>query len=87
MPPLIRDAGPRPGCFGRQAWAEPSFGASYLWCATFSGSTPHDLVAIFAASLASPRPVPRSCLPAGVEGQVDAVHPDARWQRRARGSE
>ncbi|MFI8965599.1 DUF317 domain-containing protein [Streptomyces sp. NPDC053493] len=67
--------------------AEPSVGASYLWCATFSGSTPHDLVAIFAASLASPHPVPRSCLPAGLEGQVDVVPSGTRWQRGARGSE
>ncbi|MFE0771509.1 DUF317 domain-containing protein [Streptomyces sp. NPDC058861] len=87
LPPLVRDADPRPGCFGWQAWAERSFDASYLWCATFSGSTPHDPVAIFAASLASPHPVPRSCLPAGVEGQVDVVRPDTRRQRRACGSE
>ncbi|MEU3447276.1 DUF317 domain-containing protein [Streptomyces thermolilacinus] len=67
MPPPVRDADPRPGRFGQQAWAEPSTGASFLWCATFSGSTPHDPVAAFAASLASPHPVPRSCLPADVE--------------------
>ncbi|MFF8509840.1 DUF317 domain-containing protein [Streptomyces sp. NPDC015492] len=87
VPPLVRDADPRPGRFGWQAWAEPSVGDPYLWCATFSGSTPHDLVAIFAASLASPHPVPRSCLPVGVEAQVDVIHPGARWQRGARGSE
>ncbi|MFE5509438.1 DUF317 domain-containing protein [Streptomyces sp. NPDC056529] len=67
-------------------WAEPSIGDPYLWCATFGGSAPHDLVAVFAAPLASPHPVPRSCLPAGVEGQTGVVHPDARRQRRARGS-
>ncbi len=87
VPPLVRDADPRPGRFGWQAWAEPSVGTSYLWCATFSGSTPHDLVAIFAASLASPHPVPRSCLPASVEGQLDVIHPGTRRRRRARGSD
>ncbi|MFJ3499780.1 MULTISPECIES: DUF317 domain-containing protein [unclassified Streptomyces] len=68
MPPAVRDADPRSGRFGRQVWAEPSVGDPYLWCATFGGSTPHDLAAILAASLASPHPVPRSCPPAGVEG-------------------
>ncbi|WP_430381569.1 DUF317 domain-containing protein [Streptomyces fradiae] len=87
VPPLVRDADPRPGRFGWQAWAEPSVGDPYLWCATFSGSTPHDLVAIFAASLASPHPVQRSSLPAGVEGQLTVIHPGAQRQRKARGPE
>lgn len=87
VPPLVRDADPRPGRFGWQASAEPSVGDPYLWCAAFSGSTPHDLVAIFAAALASPHPVPRSCLPAGVEGQLTVVSPGAQRQRRARGPE
>ncbi|WMX47041.1 DUF317 domain-containing protein [Streptomyces roseicoloratus] len=34
-----------------------------------------------------PNPLPRSCLPVGVEGQLDVIQPGARWWRRARGSE
>ncbi|MEU4065896.1 DUF317 domain-containing protein [Streptomyces wedmorensis] len=87
MPSLVRDADPRPGRFGWQAWAEPLVGDAYLWCAAFSGSTPHDLVAIFASSLASPHPVQRSSLPAGVEGQLTVIHLGTQRQRRARGPE
>ncbi|MYV70566.1 DUF317 domain-containing protein [Streptomyces sp. SID2131] len=85
VPSLVRDADPRPGRFGWQAWAEPFVGDAYLWCATFSGSTPHDLVAISASSLASPHAVQRSSLPAGVEGQLTVIHPGTQRQRRARG--
>ena len=62
VPPLIQDADPRPDLMGWQAWAEPVLGAPYLWCASFSASVPHDLVAAFAFSLASPAPVSRRTL-------------------------
>ncbi|MET8740789.1 DUF317 domain-containing protein [Streptomyces sp. NPDC004728] len=81
---LVRDADPRPGRFGWQAWAEPMVGNPYLWCASFSSSVPHDLVAIFASSLASPHPVQRSCLPAGVEGRLTVIRPGIDRQGRAR---
>ncbi|MEU3397568.1 DUF317 domain-containing protein [Streptomyces filamentosus] len=87
MPSLVRDADPRPGRFGWQVWAEPVVGNPYLWCASFSSSVPHDLVATFASSLASPHPVQRSCLPAGVEGRLTVVRPGIDRQRRARGPE
>ncbi|WP_405872815.1 DUF317 domain-containing protein [Streptomyces zaomyceticus] len=87
VPPLVRDADPRPGQFGWQAWAEPVVGGPYLWCASFSAGVPHDLVAIFAAALASPHPVPRSTLPAGAEGRLTVIRPGVDWHRRARGSE
>jgi hypothetical protein len=70
VPPLIQDADPRPDLFGWQAWAEPALGVPYLWCASFSASVPHDLVAAFAASLASPVPVPRRMLPKSAEGRL-----------------
>lgn len=74
MPPLIEDADPRE-LMGWQAWAEPVLGAPYLWCATFSPSVPDDLVAVFAASLASPVPVPRRLrtLPQSAEGRLVVV--------------
>ncbi|QES06165.1 DUF317 domain-containing protein [Streptomyces venezuelae] len=87
VPPLVRDADPRPGRFGWQAWTEPVVGDQYLWCASFSSSVPHDLVAIFVSSLSSPHPVQRSCLPAGVEGRLTLFRPGADWQRGARGAE
>ncbi|MEU7031681.1 DUF317 domain-containing protein [Streptomyces sp. NPDC046275] len=87
VPPLVRDADLRPDRFGWQAWAEPVVGDPYLWCASFSSSVPHDLVAIFASSLSSPHPVQRSCLPAGVEGRLTVVRPGVDRQRRARGVE
>ncbi|WP_086826754.1 DUF317 domain-containing protein [Streptomyces sp. NRRL B-24572] len=87
VPSLVRDADPRPERLGWQAWAEPRVGDAYLWWAAFSGSTPHDLVAIFASSLASPHPVQRSSLPAGVEGQLTVIHPRTQRQPRARGPE
>ncbi|MGW6599387.1 DUF317 domain-containing protein [Streptomyces sp. NPDC055036] len=73
LPPLIQDADPRPGLVGWQAWAEPVLGAPYLWCASFSASVPHDLVAAFASSLASPVPVPRRTLPESAEGRLTVV--------------
>ncbi|MEV2211089.1 DUF317 domain-containing protein [Streptomyces sp. NPDC050997] len=73
LPPLIQDADPRPDQLGWQAWAEPMLGAPYLWCATFSPSVPHDLVAAFASSLGSPAPVPRRSLPKSSEGRLTVV--------------
>ncbi|MET7712301.1 DUF317 domain-containing protein [Streptomyces sp. NPDC005407] len=73
LPPLVQDADPRPDLVGWQAWAEPVLGAPYLWCASFSASVPHDLVAVFASSLASPILVPRSMLPASAEGRLTVV--------------
>ncbi|MGW0390464.1 DUF317 domain-containing protein [Streptomyces sp. NPDC003042] len=63
LPADIQDGDPRPDLVGWQAWAEPVLSAPYLWCATFSASVPHDLVASFAASIASPAPVRRRLLP------------------------
>ncbi|XUL89219.1 DUF317 domain-containing protein [Streptomyces galilaeus] len=70
VPPFIQDADPRPDLFGWQAWAEPVLGVRYLWCASFSASVPHDLVAVFASSLASQVPVPRRVLPKSAEGRL-----------------
>ncbi|MFJ1605537.1 DUF317 domain-containing protein [Streptomyces sp. NPDC088253] len=70
VPLFIQDADPRPDLFGWQAWAEPVLGGPYLWCASFSSSVPHDLVAVFASSLASPVPVPRRVLPKSAEGRL-----------------
>ncbi|MHC0433826.1 SPDY domain-containing protein [Streptomyces sp. O3] len=74
VPPLVQDADPRPDLVGWQAWADPVVGAPYLWCASFSASIPHDLVAVFASSLASPVPVPRRTLPQSAEGRLSIVH-------------
>lgn len=74
LPPLVQDADLRPDLVGWQAWAEPVLGAPYLWCARFSASVPHDLVAAFASSLASPIPVPRRMLPQSAEGRLSIVH-------------
>ncbi len=74
VPPLIQDADPRPDLPGWQAWAEPVRGTPYLWCTSFSASVPHDLVAAFASSLASPTPVPRRTLPKGSEKLLTVVH-------------
>lgn len=57
VPVPVQDSDPRSGLLGWQAWAEPVLGDPYLWCASFSASVPHDLVAMFASSLASPHPV------------------------------
>ncbi|MEV7287036.1 DUF317 domain-containing protein [Streptomyces sp. NPDC093252] len=73
VPALIQDSDPRPGPLGWQAWAEPVVGDPYLWCASFSPSAPHALVAAFATSLASPVPVPRRRLPEGTEGRLTVV--------------
>ncbi|WCH96003.1 DUF317 domain-containing protein [Streptomyces moderatus] len=73
LPPLIEDADPRPDLAGWQAWAEPALGSPYPWCAGFSASVPHDLVAAFASSLASPVPVPRRTVPKNAEGRLTAV--------------
>ncbi|MFB7270708.1 DUF317 domain-containing protein [Streptomyces sp. NPDC056244] len=75
LPPLIQDADPRPEPVGWQAWAEPVLGAPYLWSAAFSASVPHDLVAAFASSLASPAPVPRRVLPEGTEDRLTLTPP------------
>ncbi|MEV7197177.1 DUF317 domain-containing protein [Streptomyces sp. NPDC093510] len=74
LPSLVQDADPHPDLVGWQAWAEPVLGAPYLWCASFSASVPHDLVAAFASSLASLVPVPRRTLPKSAEGQLTVVH-------------
>ncbi|MEU7581979.1 DUF317 domain-containing protein [Streptomyces sp. NPDC041068] len=74
LPPLIQDADLRHDLLGWQAWAEPVLGAPYLWCASFSASVPHDLVAAFASSLASPIPVPRRTLPKSAEGRLSVIH-------------
>ncbi|WP_234386270.1 DUF317 domain-containing protein [Streptomyces sp. ERV7] len=62
--------GPGADVTGWQVWSEPRIGETYLWAATFSASTPHDLVAAFADSLASPLPVLRHTLPDGSEGRL-----------------
>ncbi|MFJ4686213.1 DUF317 domain-containing protein [Streptomyces sp. NPDC088789] len=74
VPPLIQDADPRPDGAGWQAWAQPRRGEPYLWCAAFSPSVPHELVAAFAASLASPVPVPRHTLPDSSRDRLVVVH-------------
>ncbi|MEK2477111.1 DUF317 domain-containing protein [Streptomyces noursei] len=74
LPTLVQDADPRPDLVGWQVWAEPVLGAPYLWCASFSASVPHDLVAVFASSLASPVPVPRRTLPKCAEGRLSVIH-------------
>ncbi len=66
--PLVLD--PEAEAAGWQAWCEPRMGAGLLWAAMFSASTPHDLVAVFAASLTSPAPVLRHTLPQNSEGQL-----------------
>ncbi|WP_327731507.1 DUF317 domain-containing protein [Streptomyces sp. NBC_00487] len=76
LPKLIQDADPRPDLMGWQAWAEPVLGAPYLWCASFSACVPHDLVAAFAASLASSVPVPRRTLPEGAQERLTVVRRD-----------
>lgn len=71
VPPLIQDAEPlalvaeadESVLAGWQAWAEPVFGAGYLWAASFGASVPHDLVAAFAYSLSASAPVLRRVLP------------------------
>lgn len=73
LPPLIQDADPRDDLLGWQAWAEPVLGSPYLWCASFSASVPHDLVAAFASSLASPIPVPRRTLPESTQERLTVV--------------
>ncbi len=55
---------------GWLAWCEPRIGRGFLWAVGFSASTPHDLVAAFASSLASPDPVLRHTLPNASEGQL-----------------
>jgi hypothetical protein len=70
QPSLVQDADPRPDLMGWQAWAEPVLGVPYLWCASFSASVPHDLVAAFASSLASPALVSRRTLPKDAEGRL-----------------
>ncbi|MFE2045964.1 DUF317 domain-containing protein [Streptomyces sp. NPDC059477] len=74
VPPPIQDADPRPDLTGWQAWAQPLLSEPYLWCAAFSPSVPHDLVAAFASSLASPVPVPRRTLPDSSRDRLVVVH-------------
>ncbi|MFD3332172.1 DUF317 domain-containing protein [Streptomyces sp. NPDC058700] len=66
--PLCLDPAAEPT--GWLAWCEPRIGRGFLWAVAFSASTPHDLVAVFAASLASPEPVLRHILPGASEGQL-----------------
>ncbi|AZK98671.1 DUF317 domain-containing protein [Streptomyces sp. SID5473] len=75
IPEHVFDADPRPGLAGWQAWADPCTGTGLLWCATFSASVPHDLVAAFASSLASPAPVPRRTLPDGARDRLTVIPP------------
>ncbi|WP_318209468.1 MULTISPECIES: DUF317 domain-containing protein [unclassified Streptomyces] len=70
LPELVRDGDPRPDLYGWQAWAEPVIGEPYQWTATFSASVPHDLVAAFASSLASPVPVLRRNPPENADGRL-----------------
>ncbi|WTD05919.1 DUF317 domain-containing protein [Streptomyces albidoflavus] len=78
VPILIQDADPRAlvaagdaaGPAGWQAWAEPVLGAPCLWAASFSASVPHDLVAVFAASLSSTAPVLRRVLPEATQARL-----------------
>ncbi|WP_121827742.1 DUF317 domain-containing protein [Streptomyces sp. S1] len=70
LPELVRDGDPRPGLPGWQAWAEPVVGDPYQWTAVFSASAPHDLVAAFATSLASPAPVWRRNPPESAAGRL-----------------
>ncbi|MFI9755773.1 DUF317 domain-containing protein [Streptomyces collinus] len=75
VPPLIQDADPctvvaEADMAGWQAWSEPALGAPCLWAASFSASTPHDLVAAFAASLSSAEPVLRRVLPESTQDQL-----------------
>lgn len=74
VPEHVFDADPRPDLPGWQAWAEPAIGTP-LWCATFSASVPHDLVAVFASSLASPVPVRRRLLPESSQGHLTLMPP------------
>lgn len=73
LPDGIWDEDPTPHLPGWQAWAEPQSGAPYLWCAAFSHSTPHDLVAAFAAALTDPRPVTRRLPPDPATRQLTNV--------------
>ena len=78
VPPLIQDADPlalvaeadEAVLAGWQAWAEPVFGAGYLWAASFGASVPHDLVAAFADSLSSTAPVLRRVLPESTQDRL-----------------
>lgn len=70
LPKEIQDGDPRPDLAGWQAWAEPRPASPYLWSAIFSPSTPHDLVAAFASSIASPAPVRRRILPELSAGRI-----------------
>nr|WSX81785.1 DUF317 domain-containing protein [Streptomyces sp. NBC_00899] len=73
LPEGIWDEDPTAHLPGWQAWAEPQSGAPYLWCAAFSHSTPHDLVAAFAAALTDPRPVTRHRPPDPATGRLTTV--------------
>ncbi|MEU8522363.1 DUF317 domain-containing protein [Streptomyces sp. NPDC048577] len=73
LPEMIRDGDPRPGLSGWQAWAEPLIGEPYQWTAAFSASVPHDLVAAFASSLASPAPVLRRNPPENAAGRLSVT--------------
>lgn len=63
----IEDQDPRKDLPGWLAWAQPDPAGPYLWCAAFSHSVPHDLVAAFAEALLAPAPVPRRALPVVAE--------------------
>ncbi|MFD8159680.1 DUF317 domain-containing protein [Streptomyces malaysiensis] len=78
VPPLIQDADPlalvaeadEAVLAGWQAWAEPVFGAGYLWAASFGASVPHDLVAAFADTLSSTALVLRRVLPESTQDRL-----------------
>ncbi|MFG2996614.1 DUF317 domain-containing protein [Streptomyces sp. NPDC048340] len=74
LPPGIEDQDPRPDLPGWMAWAQPELDRPYLWCAAFSHSVPHDLVAAFAEALVAPAPVPRRTLPAVSERCLTVSH-------------
>ncbi|MFI5804425.1 DUF317 domain-containing protein [Streptomyces sp. NPDC051561] len=74
-PDGVVDQDPRPGLPGWQSWAQPGFDEYHQWCAAFSHSTPHDLVAAFAAGLVAPAPVQRLILPSLPEGYLTVLPP------------
>ncbi|WP_405496303.1 DUF317 domain-containing protein [Streptomyces sp. NBC_00096] len=70
LPGGIHDQDPRPDMPGWQAWSQPEVAGPYLWVAAFSTSTPHELVAAFAAGLVGEAPVPRRVLPASSRARL-----------------
>ncbi|MFF4735826.1 DUF317 domain-containing protein [Streptomyces sp. NPDC001262] len=66
----IEDGNPIPGLPGYLAWAQTDDHLPHQWCASFSPSTPHELVAAFTKALADPTPVLRSVLPQDLGGHL-----------------